>query len=191
MRWAMVLRFATAVVVIAATVVGCGQPEPAEVLRTAYDLGKEDRWDEAIPLIKRYVQSHPDRVDGHFLLGMAHMYTRAQVVATGIAEGEMQLALALYAASGDLGILAADMTPEEFKVAAQRETAYAHIWWIQQARSEGLPVAFVVPRLHAALTFVERGLEVDAESEELTQIQERIHYYLEQFEERNGGAVAL
>ena len=171
-------------VLVAAVLGGCARKADVESLQSARALGQEERWAEAMPIVKQYVQTHPGGADGHYLLGMAHLYAEKMNVATGIAIGELQLALALHEKSGERGVLAESMTPKEFAVAVHRETAHAHIWWIQSAREAGLPVRFVVPRLHAALESVERALAIDPESERLRQIEERIHFYLDQY---NGG----
>ena len=159
---------------------GCGNAPDGETAKRIHAMLLEERWSEALPLAKRYVNAHPEDPSGHLLLGQAYLY--APPPHHTVAVGEFQVALGLERTAHDVGELRAVMDQDTFLLTAYEETAYAHIGWITKARALGVPVSFVVPRLHDAMGAVEQGLAIDASAVLLLQLKERIAYYLDRYD---------
>ena len=158
---------------------GCGNAPDGETAKRIHAMLLEERWSEALPLAKRYVNAHPEDPSGHLLLGQAYLY--ASPPYHTVAVGEFQVALGLERATHDVGELRGLMDQDTFLLTAYEETAYAHVEWITLARGLDVPVSFVVPRLHDAMGAVVQALAIDENDATLLRLKERIAYYLDRY----------
>ena len=84
------------VVAVAVLAIGCSRAEPT--LDQAEDLYRDQRYDEAIPVLKGYLLLHPDDAGAHFYLGSSYLLTSDPWLVP--AMGELQTAMALFERSG-------------------------------------------------------------------------------------------
>jgi hypothetical protein len=80
----------------------------------------EKKWNDAIPLVKQQLQSHPEDIEAHFRLGQCYLYKDQP--AFGIAEGEFKVALQLFHEDGDKTEVAG-MSAKDFELQCTMEVA--------------------------------------------------------------------
>lgn len=85
--------------ILLAGLTGCGSNAPDTALFTrAEQLCLEQQWAEAQPVLREFLLQSPHHAGAHFYLGRAYML--GPDFRPAVAEGELQLALRLYEASG-------------------------------------------------------------------------------------------
>lgn len=78
---------------------GCGPSEPdLSLFARAEQLCLDQQWAEAQPVLREFLLQSPHHAGAHFYLGRAYML--GPDFRPAVAEGELQLALKLYEASG-------------------------------------------------------------------------------------------
>ena len=115
-------------------------------------LIQEQKWDEAIPLIKHHLLARPGDAAAHFYLGACYVGLRDPVLA--VAEGELKTALTLFRQSDATGPVA-DMTAKDFELRCYLEIANVYILSIgAAARANANPAALdlIVRNLDDAVT---------------------------------------
>jgi len=131
---------------------GCRQTPPSELSPQVATLIQEQKWDEAIALIKHHLLVRPGDVAAHFYLGACYVSLPDPVLA--VAEGELKTALTLFRQSGATGPVA-DMTAKDFELRCHLEIANVYILSIEAAaRVNANPavIDLLVRNLDAAAT---------------------------------------
>ena len=130
---------------------GCRQTPPPELPPQVATLIQEQKWDEAIPLLKHHLLVRPGDAAAHFYLGACYVGLRDPVLA--VAEGELKIALTLFRQSGATGPVA-DMTAKDFELRCYLEIANVYILSIEAAaRANANPATLdlIVRNLDAAV----------------------------------------
>lgn len=121
-------------------VAGCRQDPTDDLLARADALCKEQKWDDAIPLLKRHLLANPAAPDGntaaHFLLGQCYMF--GGKLFAGPAEGELRLALRHFLDNGKTSPFA-EFSNEYFELRLYLEIAKVHLKRLQVAMATGAP----------------------------------------------------
>ncbi len=154
----------------------CRGADDRALMAQACALGEEYRWEEAEPLLKRYLLAHPDDASAHFLLGRCYMHRLDPWLAN--ADGEYRTARQLLRRTGTPGYLEEKQPPAQFEATVYREMARVHMRRSREAFTLGVPEAVVQPELGRALEDVERGLALDPDSESLKEMQEALKTYV-------------
>lgn len=86
--------------VCAAAMVGCTprKADPSLFSQAEY-LILDQRFEEAVPLLRQFLVSYPDHAGGHYYLGRCYFAAKDQFW-LAIAQGELETALNLFDASG-------------------------------------------------------------------------------------------
>ena len=90
---------AVALVFAAGTSLSCRQEPEVGLFAQGETLYLDGRYDEAIAVFKRFLLEHPDHAGAHFYLGTCYLSSDANAW-LGIAQGELQTALALFERQG-------------------------------------------------------------------------------------------
>lgn len=101
-------RGAGVILVACCCVMGaCSRPPaaaPEDLMSQAEYLVREERWADAIPVLKQYLLSHPEDSGAHFYLGRCWLNVESFNGRDGpwlvLAEGELRLARQLFQAGG-------------------------------------------------------------------------------------------
>lgn len=138
---------------------GCAPKPPEEaVLAEAWALGQENRWAEAVPLLKGWLQAYPESVGGHFLYGQAYLHVPEPRFSVAI--GEFRLAKALADRDESIGDLASLMTAEDFEVAFHEKLALAHLRMAYEGIRMEFPDRLIRQQLELSLEETQAGLEL-------------------------------
>lgn len=86
-------------ILIVAVLSGCPKQPERNLLAEAEQLYLDMRYDEAIALLKQHLVRHPEDAGAHFYLGTCYL-SSSQNAWLGIAQGELQTALALFQRQG-------------------------------------------------------------------------------------------
>lgn len=162
---------AGAVVALLVLAAGCGGDVPGpDVFDHAEYLVLEGRFEEAIPVLKRFLVHHPEHTGAHYYLGRAY-YNATETFWFAIAEGEIRTALALFHRQNRANPIDR-FSPEYFEFSCHLDIARIH------GRQAAAAIAARAPaRLVSAI--IASGEEALAEAErvmpgatEVDQIQE-------------------
>ena len=102
--------------------------------------------------MKEYLLAHPRDAAAHYVLGKCYLHR--QDVNTTLAKGEFETALFCFDGNPDLGVLAPEMTPDQFRSAVHRDIALALMRAIYEGDGQGLPPSVMFPALDQALEHV-------------------------------------
>lgn len=165
---------ATALAAAAFLLVGCAPPEyDPSLLAQAAQLGeKEQRWDEARPLIRDHLLKHPDDPMGHYYYGLSFLHRReAQLT---LAEGELLTAQALLERNGDIpdGLLGKD--PIAFKGEVYQKTALVYMRAYYESFRFNVPPEAQRELLKRAIAQTEIGLKAHPDSIQMKDYQEAL-----------------
>lgn len=166
------LRVAVAVLLPAMLLAaGCAEKEDSEALfARMISLGEQDRWPEVRPVMKAYLQRHPNDASAHLLLGQCYQWPPTLYLT--VAEGEFRTALNLYHRNSDMGGLEDILTPSEFESIIHQETARVQMKWsLYFKQIDQLPNAAAVEPLRRALIHVRKGLELEPGSRTLQEME--------------------
>lgn len=150
----------------------CAKPATEDLLRQAQELGKQQRWADARPLIKDYLLDHPRDVAGHYLLGQSYLHVPDDFEIPG--RGELLAAFRLFERTGNLGMLAQDFTADQFKLMYHQETALTYLRSVRRALQANFPAAALAGHLQEALWHVEEGLKIDGKAHFLLEMKEEL-----------------
>jgi len=166
--------FAAALVLLA----GCGvtPPTAGELANTVMELGKANRWADAMPLAKQLVLAYPDAPGGHYLLGKAYLHRPDPQLLH--AEGEFETALALFERTQSLDAVL-ESNADAFALALYRDLALVDFRWIREAMGFNLPPTLIRDKLLEAKANVEKGLKINPQEAFLLEMQTTVHDYLE------------
>lgn len=154
----------TALAAAASLLTGCAPPayDPA-LLAQAAQLGeKEQRWDEARPLIQAHLLKHPEDPVAHYYYGLSFLHRKdAQLT---LAEGELLTAQALLERNGDIpdGLLGKD--PMVFKGEVYQKTALVYMRAYYESFRFNVPPEAQRDLLKKAIAQTEIGLKANPES---------------------------
>ncbi|NIA15075.1 MAG: hypothetical protein GWP08_13465 [Nitrospiraceae bacterium] len=99
-----------------------------DTLQAGAELCRRGRWDEAIPLLNRHLLDHPDDVRrntaAHFFLGQAYLFGSDPYLP--VAEGELELALAMFIKNGRKSPIA-EFSDTYFELRCHLELAKVHL----------------------------------------------------------------
>jgi hypothetical protein len=151
---------------------GCETPVEEEVLRQAYQLGLEDRWEEVRPLVRPYVLAHPNDPGAHLLWGLCH--SRRLEAWIIIAEGEFGEALDLFDARKEVGALGSLLSPDEFQAVVHCESARTALRSIREGLKAGAPRRVIKVKLEKAVQHVDTGLRLDPTSHLLQEMKKTL-----------------
>jgi len=156
---------------IALVVAGCRQAPPDDLLARADALCKEQKWDDAIPLLKRHLLAHPAAPDGnvaaHFLLGQCYMFGGR--LFTGPAEGELRLALRYFLENGKTSPFA-EFSNEYFELRLHLEIAKVHLKRLQAAMATGAPPAVLREILARCKRAADEARQIQPDSNDVKQL---------------------
>ena len=141
------------------TMAGCGKRPDDSLVSQAFELSEQRRVNEAIPLIKKYLQTHPDDAVAHYIYGKCWLH-RTDAFTT-LAKGEFETALALFERNKDLGIFRDKMTPNFFRASLHRDTALALLRAVYEAEGVGVMPPMMMKVLNLAAEHVRKGLLYD------------------------------
>lgn len=154
--------------------VGCAPPayDPAPLAQAA-ELGeKEQRWDEARPLIRDHLLKHPEDPVAHYYYGLSFLHRQdAQLT---LAEGELLTAQALLERNGDIpdGLLGKD--PVVFKGEVYQKTALVYMRAYYESFRFNVPPEAQRDLLKKAIAQTEIGLLAHPDSVQLKDYQEAL-----------------
>lgn len=157
---------------------GCGAvPQAADTMANAVmDLGKANRWSDAMPLAKDLVIAYPGAPGAHYLLGKAYLHRPDPQLLQ--AEGEFKTALALHQRNGSL-VAVLEPDANAFALALFRDLALVDFRWIREAMGFNLPPAAIRDKLLEAQANVEKGLAINPEEPFLLEMQSTVRDYLD------------
>lgn len=173
-RWAGAGLYAAALVLLA----GCGPTiaPVGEMANAVMELGKQNRWADAMPLAKQLVLAYPDAPGGHYLLGKAYLHRPDPQL--NQAEGEFKTALALFERSNSLDAVL-EPSADAFALALYRDLALVDFRWIREAMGFNLPAGLIRDKLIEARGHVEKGLKINPAEAFLLEMQTTVQEYLE------------
>lgn len=164
----------TALAAAALLLAGCAPPayDPT-LLAQAAQLGeKEQRWDEARPMIQAHLLKHPDDPVAHYYYGLSFLHRKdAQLT---LAEGELLTAQGLLERNGDIpdGLLGKD--PVVFKGEVYQKTALVYMRAYYESFRFNVPPEAQRDLLKRAITQTEIGLKADPDSIQMKDYQEAL-----------------
>ncbi len=150
---------------------GCRGPA-ADALAQAYALGEKYHWQEAMPLVKGHLLSHPEDPAGHFLLGRCYLHHPVPYLM--VARGEFETALFRLQQAPSPGGLAGIMTAQQLEAAIHRELARTLMRWSREALNARLPQPAIMQSLRQALDEVNKGRALDPESPLLKEMEDTL-----------------
>lgn len=157
---AKAMAFAVAVLFL----VGCAPPAyDATDLKLAAQLGdKEQRWDEARPLIRAHLLRHPDDPVAHFYYGLSYLHRKdAQLT---LAEGELLTAQVLLERNGGIPEGATEMDLTVFTGELFQKTALVYMRAYYESFRFNVPPEIQRDLLKKAVLQVETGLQTRPDS---------------------------
>ena len=89
-----------------------GEP-PSSLPPTVAGLVEEQKWDNAIPILKKHLVACPEDVAAHYYLGACYLNLKDPILP--IAEGEFQVALTLFRRNGMASPIGG-VTPRDFEL---------------------------------------------------------------------------
>lgn len=154
----------TALAAAAFLLAGCAPPAyDSTLLQQAAELGeKEQRWDEARPMIQAHLLKHPEDPVAHYYYGLTFLHRQdAQLT---LAEGELLTAQALLERNGDIpeGLLGKD--PIVFKGEVYQKTALVYMRAYYESFRFNLPPEAQRDLLRKAIAQTETGLKANPDS---------------------------
>lgn len=153
---------------------GCARPayDPT-LLRQAAALGdKEQRWDEARPLIRAHLLEHPNDPVAHFYYGLSFLHRKdAQLT---LAEGELLTAQSLLERNGDLPGGTLDMEPKVFKGELFQKTALVYMRAYYESFRFNVPPEAQRDLLKKAIAQTELGLKANPDSHALKEYMDAL-----------------
>jgi len=164
--------FAVAVLFGAAIAGGCSARPSPEVLVEAWELGEQNRWQEAVPLLKSWLIANPESVAGHFFYGQAYLHVRHPRFALAI--GQIRLARSLAEAQGGIGDLSPFMDEHSFHVSFHEKLALAHLRMAYEGINARFPDHMVRRQLELSLEEVVAGLKLDPQRAFLQELEETL-----------------
>jgi len=169
--------WAASVTALAATaflLVGCAPPAyDAALLVQAAQLGeKEQRWDEARPMIQEHLLKHPEDPVAHYYYGLSFLHRKDALLT--LAEGELLTAQALLERNGDIpdGLLGKD--PIVFKGEVYQKTALVYMRAYYESFRFNVPPEAQRDLLKKAIAQTEIGLKAHPDSVQLKDYQEAL-----------------
>lgn len=143
---ALPLPCAAALLLLAAALAaGCHRPVEAALLHQAEELYAERAFDQAIPLVRRYLLDHPADPGAHLLLGMCYLHRNPPALT--VALGEFETALHYFGEHGGRGALKEPAEDSRFKGLIHQELALAYLRALYHALEAPAPVP-ALRRLH-------------------------------------------
>ena len=113
---------------------GCNRPDTAHLVTQAALLCSQQKWDDAVPLLKGRLLDQPRDVAAHFYLGRCYFLGR--MVYPGAAEGEFRMALALFAENGKRSPIK-EFSNAYFELRCYLELAKVYLRTLQGAMAMG------------------------------------------------------
>jgi len=154
----------TALAAVALLLAGCAPPayDPT-LLQQAAELGeKEQKWDEARPMIQEHLLKHPEDPVGHYYYGLSFLHL--QFPQLTLAEGELLTAQGLLERNGDIpaGLLGKD--PIVFKGEVYQKTALVYMRAYYESTRFKVPAEAQRDLLKKAIAQTETGLKANPDS---------------------------
>ncbi|HPO12097.1 MAG TPA: hypothetical protein PLI09_01525 [Candidatus Hydrogenedentes bacterium] len=156
---------------------GCKRTATDTLLKQAFALGEKYQWQEAMPLVKQFLLSHPDDPAGHFLLGRCYLHNASPHLV--LAKGEFETALVHLQQTQEHNGLSEILTANQLGAAIHRELARTMMRWSREAMQAGFPGPIIEEPLRHALDEVKKGLELDPDSKPLKEMEETLKPLLE------------
>lgn len=164
-------RFQALLAGLAVVLAGCvAAPYDAALLRQAAELGQNQRWDEARPLIKEHLLAHPDDPVGHFYYGLSFLHQKRPFLM--VAEGELLTAQHLLDSEERFRPEATDMDYETFRGVLHQKTALVYMRAFHDSIELDVPYDYTRQLLLKASAQVELGLKSDPDSPHLKEYGE-------------------
>jgi hypothetical protein len=158
----------------ASLLAGCAPPAyDAALLAQAAQLGeKEQRWDEARPMIQAHLLKHPDDPVAHYYYGLSFLHRKDALLT--LAEGELLTAQALLERNGDIpdGLLGKD--PIVFKGEVYQKTALVYMRAYYESFRFNVPPEAQRDLLKKAIAQTEVGLKAHPDSIQMKDYQEAL-----------------
>lgn len=156
-------------------------PDRAARFESLHALAGANRCEEAMPLVKRYVQDYPDDAAGHYLLSVC--YLRVKQANFTHAEGELDTALWLLDNREDWGVWQETMSKDAFEALLRLAMIDVDRLWVGRAAEMGAPRAALRARLDKAIASTRRGEELKPDEPRFRQFRadfERLRAELDQ-----------
>lgn len=158
-------------VVLAAFTTACGPASDENVLGHAEFLCVEERWNEAIPLLKQFLVRHPDHAGAHFYLGRG--YLNSDQFRPLLAEGELQTALYLFQRNGRHSSLDR-FSDTHFDLLVRLETAEVYLRQIEWLLINGAHDATIRPLMRKCRETADAARQIASDSEDLHDVKKRL-----------------
>jgi len=154
--------------ILAAAVSACGCHSPrAEALPPqVFDLCAQERWGEAIPLLKERLREDAGDAVAHYLYGTA--YAHGDEFYPGLVEGELRMALALVESGAGTG----DETPAQFKLNCYLELCDLHLGMLRLMTAIRANAAVQRAAYQRFATVVEQARAIDPQNARLAPFEE-------------------
>lgn len=159
-------RWRPLLVGLAVLLSGCGPtPYDGTPLKQAAELGQDQRWDEARPLIKKHLLLHPEDPVAHFYYGLSFLHQKNPYLM--LAEGELLTAQRLLDNKARFRPEATDMDFEKFKGVLHQKTALVYMRAFHDTIELDVPYDYTRQLLLKASAQVDLGLRSDPDSPHL------------------------
>jgi tetratricopeptide (TPR) repeat protein len=152
---------------------GCAlreDPDAAARFDALHALAGANRCEEALPLVKRFVQDYPEDAAGHYLLSVC--YLRVRQANFTHAEGELDTALWLLRNRENWGVLQGRMPPDEFEALIRLAMIDVDRLWVGRAAEMRVPLPALRARLDKAVANTRRGEALNPKEGRFRQFRE-------------------
>ena len=154
---------------------GCDRSPDEQELQALFDEGeylcREEHWQEARAVLKKYLLYDPDHAGAHYYLGRAYLLSRPV-----IAEGELQTALELFIEGGRISTIER-FGHDYFELICNIDSAKTCLLQIDLMRAWGAPPAAVQSLLERAEGYVREADTIMPGTKEVGALERMIALY--------------
>lgn len=138
---------------------GCVEKgEPADLKALGERLCLEQRFDEAIPVLKRHLIEHPGDAGAHFYLGRAYLFCSKPWLM--VAQGEIETALAYFTAQGKKSSIPR-FSDTYFEQICYIESAKVHLQQIRVLANLGVSADEIEPYVDKVAELTDEARTID------------------------------
>ena len=148
-----------------------------ELLVRADALVLDHKPDDALPLLKQYLQANPCDAGAHYLLG--YCYRTVQPAWLTIADGEFETALYLVKRTGECGRLNRFQSADALELEIHRCRALTGMQWLLEAMDRRVRREYVERLAEQTMKHVQEGLHIDPNHPELREMEHTLRFYIE------------
>ena len=140
-------RLVTAVssALIVVSICACRGEPPPSLPPTVAALVEQQKWEDAIPILKKHLLVCPEDVAAHYYLGACYLNLRDPILA--IAEGEFQVALTLFRRNGMASPIDG-VSPRDFELRCHLGLANVYIRSLAVVTTLTSDMSIISPLVH-------------------------------------------